>query len=81
MQEVSRPAISKEVQLKALVADLSCRVDLMNSDILEEEARAGVLDAEQPAYPLQALNLRAQRDNLMSTISILQERTSWGRGA
>ncbi|TYL92111.1 DUF3363 domain-containing protein [Bradyrhizobium rifense] len=33
----------------------------MNSDKLEEEAKAGVFDVRQPTYRLLALNLRARR--------------------
>ncbi|WFU79164.1 hypothetical protein QA645_32225 [Bradyrhizobium sp. CIAT3101] len=75
MQEVSRSGITGELQLSALIADLWWRVDLMNSDILEEEARAGVFDARQPTYSLLALNLRARRDNLVSTIEVLERRS------
>ena len=48
---------------------------LMNSDILEQEARAGVFDPRQPTYPLLGLNLRARRDNLVSTIDVLERRS------
>ncbi|HEX9211992.1 MAG TPA: hypothetical protein VF901_15905 [Bradyrhizobium sp.] len=44
MQEGSRSGITGELRLSALIADLWWRVDLMNSDILEEEAKAGVFD-------------------------------------
>ncbi|TYL92055.1 hypothetical protein FXB40_26805 [Bradyrhizobium rifense] len=74
MQEVSRSGITAELQLSALISDLWWRVDLMNSDILEEEAKAGVFDVRQPTYPLLALNLRERRDNLLSTIYALEER-------
>lgn len=40
MQEVSRSSITPELQLSALISDLWSRVDLLNSDISEEEARA-----------------------------------------
>jgi hypothetical protein len=73
MQEVSRSGTTGELQLNALIADLWWRVDLMNSDIVEEEARAGVFDIRQRSYPLLALNLRERRDNLISTISVLEE--------
>jgi len=46
----------------------------LNSDILEEEAKAGLFDVRQPTYPLLALNLRARRDNLAPTIRILDGR-------
>jgi hypothetical protein len=81
MQEVSRSGITGEMQLSVLIADLWWRVDLMNSDILEEEAKAGVFDVRQQAYPLLALNLRARRDNLVSTISVLEERARSARAA
>jgi hypothetical protein len=74
MQELSHFGITNELQLSALIADLWWRVDLMNSDILEEESKAGVFDTCQPTYPMLARNLRARRDNLVSTINVLQER-------
>lgn len=76
MQEVSHSGITGELRLSALIADLWWRVDLMNSDILEEEAKAGVFDTRQPTYPLLAKNLRARRDNLLSTIVALERRAS-----
>ena len=81
MQEVSRSGIPGELQLSALIADLWWRVDLMNSDILEEEAKAGVFDVRKPTYPLLALNLRARRDNLLSTIYDLERRARPGQVA
>jgi hypothetical protein len=81
MQEVSRSGITGELQLSALISDLWWRVDLLNSDILEEEVRSGVFDVRQPTYPLLALNLRARRDNLLSTINALEERTKSAKAA
>lgn len=74
MQEVSRSGAAGEFRLDALIADLWWRVRLLNTDIIEEEARAGVFDVLQPTYPLLAANLRARRDNLVSTISVLEQR-------
>ncbi|UWU93306.1 hypothetical protein [Bradyrhizobium sp. CB1015] len=74
MQEVSRSGAADELRLDALIADLWWRVRLINTDILEEEARAGVFDPTQPTYPLLALNLRARRDNLVATIGVLEQR-------
>ncbi|MBR0813587.1 MULTISPECIES: hypothetical protein [Bradyrhizobium] len=74
MQNVSRSGATGELKLDALIADLWWRVRLLNTDILEAEAKAGVFDAQQPTYPLLALNLRARRDNLVSTIGMLEER-------
>jgi len=75
MQEVSQSGITGTIQLSALIADLWWRVDLMNADILEEEARAGVFEPRQPSYPLLALNMRVRRDNLLATIRVLEKRT------
>ncbi|MGY4414205.1 hypothetical protein ACVWW4_005941 [Bradyrhizobium sp. LB7.1] len=33
-----------------------------------------MFDVHQPEYPLLALNLRARRDNLVSTIGVLEQR-------
>lgn len=74
MQEVSRFGGDGDVRLDGLIADLWWRVRLINTDILEVEAKAGVFDAEQPDYPLLAANLRARRDNLVSTINVLEQR-------
>jgi len=74
MQEVSRSGAAGELRLDGLIADLWWRVRLLNTDILEEEARTGVFDAQQPTYPVLAANLRARRDNLVATIGMLEQR-------
>lgn len=74
MQKMSRSGAAGELRLDALIADLCWRVRLLNTDILEEEARARVSDVHQPTYSLLALNLRARRDNLVSTIGVLEQR-------
>jgi len=74
MQEVSRSGAAGELRLDGLIADLWWRVRLLNTDILEEEARTGVFNAQQPTYPVLAANLRARRDNLVATIGMLEQR-------
>lgn len=74
MQEVSRSGAEDELRLDGLIADLWWRVRLLNTDILEEEAKAGVFDPQQPTYPTLAANLRARRDNLVATIGMLEQR-------
>jgi len=81
MKEVSRFGSDGELRLSALIADLWWRVQLMNSDILEEEAKAGVFDRQHPSYPLLAATLRVRRDNLVSTINALEERAKSARAA
>ncbi|MBR0737903.1 hypothetical protein JQ581_13285 [Bradyrhizobium liaoningense] len=81
MKEVSRFGSDGELRLSALIADLWWRVQLMNSDILEEEAKAGVFDRQDPSYPLLATNLRVRRENLVSTINALEQRAKLARAA
>ncbi|MCP3374922.1 hypothetical protein [Bradyrhizobium cajani] len=81
MKDVSRFGSNGELKLSALIADLWWRVQLMNSDILEEEAKAGVFDVHNPSYPLLAATLRTRRDNLVSTINALEERAKSVRAA
>lgn len=73
MQQVSHSGIAGET-LSALIADLKRRIDLIDSDIAEAENQAGIFDVRQRTYPLLALILRARRDNIASTISVLEER-------
>ena len=81
MKEVSRFGSDGELRLSALIADLWWGVQLMNSDILEEEAKAGVFDRQDPSYPLLATNLRVRRENLVSTINALEQRAKLARAA
>ncbi len=59
---------------------------MLDADILEEERRAGISDPKNLAYPMLALNLRARRDNIQVSITILESRlekqsTEWSRAA
>ncbi|MDA9412905.1 hypothetical protein XH80_40745 [Bradyrhizobium sp. CCBAU 45384] len=76
MQAMSRSGAIGELKLDALIADLWWRVRLLNTDILEEEAKAGVFDPQQPTYPPLAASLRARRDNLVATIGMLEQRAA-----
>lgn len=49
MQEVSHSGTAGYLQLSVLISDLWWRVDLMNCDILQEEAKAGVFEVSQQA--------------------------------
>ena len=81
MKQVSRFGSTGDFRLSALIADLWWRVQLMNSDILEEEAKAGVFNVKDPSYPLLAATLRTRRENLVSTINALEERAKSARAA
>jgi hypothetical protein len=59
-----------EVQM--LIADLGRRVQLLDADIQDEEKRTGIFDASNVCYTTLARNLRARRNNLLVTITMLQ---------
>lgn len=76
------------MQLQALIADLRWKVQLLDSDIRDEEQSARVSDPGALTYPMLALTLRTRRDNLLVTIAALDERlktldpaTDWTRAA
>lgn len=62
------------IQLQALIADLRWKVQLLDSDIRDEEQRARISDPAALAYPMLALTLRGRRENLLVTIAALDER-------
>jgi hypothetical protein len=72
MQPMSRFEASATTQLHALISDLRWRAQLLDADIQDDERKAGVFDATNPAYPMLALTLRARRENLVATIATLQ---------
>ena len=65
-------AATNKLQIATLIGSLSRSVELLTVDIAHEEARAGVRDLSDPAYPVLARGLRARRDNLMETIALLE---------
>jgi hypothetical protein len=58
----------------ALIADLNRIVQLLNADIAAEEDRTRISDPTRPEYPMIARALIARRDNLLGTISALEQR-------
>jgi hypothetical protein len=74
MQPISRFEATIPTQLHALISDLRWRTQMLDADILEEERRAGISDPTNLAYPMLALNLRARRDNIRLSITILESR-------
>ena len=64
---------STAMRLQALTADLRWRVQLLESDIRDEEKRM-LSNLSNSAYPIFARNLRTRRDNLLATIKMLQSR-------
>jgi hypothetical protein len=77
MQPTSRletPVTSSRTTLKlqVLIADLRWHVQLLESDIQDEQKRTGIFDVSSVAYPTLARNLRTRRDNLLVTITLLE---------
>lgn len=74
MQSTSRFEATASLQLHALISDLLWRVQMLESDIAEEERIAGNADPGSATYSMLALALRARRDNLLTSIALLQGR-------
>lgn len=74
MQSTSRFEATASLQLHALISDLHWRVQMLESDIAEEERNAGNADPGSATYSMLALALRARRDNLRTSIALLQGR-------
>jgi hypothetical protein len=62
------------LQTKALIADINRIVQILDSDIAAEEKQARVFDRSQAEYPMLARTMAARRDNLLNTISALEQR-------
>jgi hypothetical protein len=63
---------STTMKFLALIADLRRPVQIFDHHIHQEEKRTGVFDVSKIAYPILAANLRARRDNLLATITMLK---------
>ena len=73
MQPTSRLEIPRTaMKLHALISDLRWRVQLLDSDIQDEEKRTGMSNVSNTAYPILARNLRTRRGNLLATITVLE---------
>lgn len=74
MQSTSRFEATASLQLHALIADLTWRLQMLERDILEEERHGANADPDSPTYSMLALTLRARRDNLRNSIAMLEGR-------
>jgi hypothetical protein len=66
--------LREATQTRTLISDIARIVEILNVDIASEEQAAGVADPARSEYPALARTLRARRDNLLGTISALQQR-------
>jgi hypothetical protein len=71
-QPDDRRDLRATMKLRALVADLHLRAQVLDTDIHDEEQRTGIFDVANVAYSILAQNLRARRDNLLATIRVLE---------
>ena len=74
MQSTSRFEATASLKLHALISDLHWRIQMLESDIAEEERKAGNADPGSPTYSMLALTLRGRRDNLRTSIALLEAR-------
>jgi len=64
------------LQTRTLIADINRVVQILEGDIAAEEEQAHIFDRSRTEYPMLARTLGARRDNLMGTISALEQRLS-----
>ena len=74
MPSPSRFEATASLQLQALISDLNWRMQMLERDIAEEERKAGNSDPGSATYPMLALTLRSRRDNLRTSIAVLEAR-------
>jgi hypothetical protein len=68
----SRFEATASLQLHALISDLHWRIQMLDSDIAEEERASGNADPLSPTYSMLAQALRARRDNLRTSVALLE---------
>jgi len=68
----TQPNDRATMKLRALIADLQLRAQILETDVHDEERRTGIVDIANVAYPTLARNLRVRRDNLLATIRVLE---------
>jgi BMFP domain-containing protein YqiC len=71
---MSRFEATASLQLHALISDLNWRIQMLEADIAEEERNAGNADPGSSTYSMLALTLRARKDNLLTSIALLEGR-------
>ena len=60
-------------RIQTLISDLRRLVQLLEAEIETEEQRTTIFDPANSNYPVFARKLRGRRDNLIATISRLEE--------
>jgi hypothetical protein len=76
MQSTSRFEATASLKLHALISDLQWRIQMLEGDIAEEERKSGNADPGSSSYSMLALTLRARRDNLRTSIALLEQQVA-----
>jgi hypothetical protein len=71
-ETLRRTAATNRVQIATLIGDLWRSVEVLSDDTEYEELRAGVHNVADPAYPVLARSLRTRRENIGTTIAMLE---------
>jgi hypothetical protein len=69
----SEKARREAEQIRTVIVDLDCTVQLLDCEIAAEELRARVFKPTDVAYPILAKSLAARRDTLNGTIAALEK--------
>ena len=72
-ETLSNRYVLVQERTQTLISDLLRLVQLLDSEIQTEEARMSIFDPANSNYPVAARKLRARRNNLIATISRLEE--------
>jgi nicotinamide riboside kinase len=73
-EQSERRASRQASQIRSMIEDLKRGVLLLDTDIGAVEAFERQLDPTNAAYPIAARTMKARRNNLILTISFLEER-------
>ena len=69
-------ATAESGRIKAVIADLSRTVNMLDGDLAAEEERSRVYDLSNAEYPMLARIITARIENLRTTIATLEARAS-----
>ena len=75
-EKSDRAASRQTAQIQIMIEDLRRRVILLDTDIEAIEAYERQVDPTNAAYPIAARTIKARRNNLIRTISLLEAKLS-----
>jgi hypothetical protein len=69
-------AAREALQTRGLITDINRVVQILDGDIAAEEEQARIFDRTRAEYPILARTMATRRDNLLNTITALEQRLS-----